>query len=99
MTDAVQAGTSYSFMVKAVNKWGSATEFSNMVTVLAASRPAQILVAPVTSVDATDGSVLITWTEADPQGSALDSYTVEVKNSLGSWVEPECAETAAELLS
>jgi len=57
-------------MVKAVNKWGEGV-FSNVVSVLAASKPATIDPAAQTTIEASTGDVVIAWTEPDARGSVL----------------------------
>ena len=91
VSDAIVAGTSYKFKVKAANKWGSGI-FSDVVTVLAASIPAKIIPAPVTSLELSSGDVVITWIEPNDHGATLDSYLLQIKNSLDSWVSPTCRE-------
>jgi hypothetical protein len=70
LSDNVQSGKSYRFMVKAVNKWGEGV-FSNVVSVLAASKPATIDPAAQTTIEASTGDVVIAWTEPDARGSVL----------------------------
>ena len=98
MSDAIVAGTSYQFKVAAANKWGTGI-FSEVVTVLAASIPATIDQAPVTSVEASNGDVLITWNEPDDHGAALESYLLQIKNQLGSWQSPTCREEVSEVFA
>ena len=89
ISDAIQAGTSYQFKVKANNKWGSGL-FSDVITVLAASPPSKIEPAAVTTIDVATGNVIITWTEPDNHGAILDSYLIQIRNQLGAWVSPVC---------
>lgn len=89
VSDAVIPGTVYRFKVQAINKWGEGP-FSEVTSILAASKPATISPAAVTQVAQSTGDVVITWTEPDAHGSPLLQYLIQVKNSLGSWVSPTC---------
>jgi hypothetical protein len=85
VTVGVQVGKTYRLKVKAQNKWGWGL-FSNVVAVLAASTPSQ-MEAPFTSIDAATGKLKISWTQPDTRGSSITAYKIEVRNSLGSWIE------------
>lgn len=70
VSDVIVAGTTYKFKVKAVNKWGDGV-FSDVLAVLASSRPATIEPAAITSVDALSGDLVVTWNEPDNHGADL----------------------------
>jgi len=67
ITSGLVTGGTYRFKVKAVNKWGTGDLFSDTVSVLVASAPAQILSA-TTSIDPLTGGVVIDWIAPDPRG-------------------------------
>ena len=97
LSDNVQAGKSYRFKVQSVNKWGESV-FSEVISVLAASKPATIDPAAQTTVEISAGDLVITWTTPDANGSAISSYVVEIKNFLGSWIVPSCRQAQILIL-
>lgn len=60
-----------------------------MATVVAATSP-DVVTTPTTEVEATAGSISITWVAPGERGDAISSYTVEIQGASGSWA----AETA-----
>ena len=100
MSIGIEVGETYRFTIKAVHKWGTSDLSAPPLSVLAASRPEQVD-SVVTSIDTATGGVKIEWSLPDELGSALITYLVEIKNSLGSWLTEEsgCDQDSATLLT
>ena len=79
-------GQEYQFRLRAKNIWGWGG-YSSIVNIKAAKVPGQMS-APATSVDASSGDLVISWTQPDTQGSAITSYLIEVGSADGlTWTE------------
>ena len=66
-------GTSYSFVVTATNAWGaqsSSTESSGVIPAGTPGKPTLVTATPG------NGSALVSWSSADPNGSPITGYTV-----------------------
>jgi len=70
----VSPGVEYSFMIKAVNKWGSGV-FSNTVGIVSAYKPGQMN-AIRTSIDASTGDVVVEWDLPDERGDPIFKYEI-----------------------
>jgi hypothetical protein len=78
-TDVIE-GAVYDIILKAENKWGYATDFSEPCTILAATTPEQVEGLQAT-IDAQTGGVILTWSEAHHRGSPVLFYSVEIETS------------------
>lgn len=88
VTENIVIGKDYQFRLRAKNIWGWGA-YSTISTIKAARVPIQMS-APATSVDADSGDLVISWTQPDPQGSAITSYFIEIAHSDGlAWSEYE----------
>lgn len=60
ITSNVYAGDFYQIRVRAKNVWGWG-QFSPILTIKAATRPAKMATKPVTSIDPITGGIMIEW--------------------------------------
>ena len=74
----VQSGAMYGFRVRARNifGWGPYSQ----VTYIQAAREPDQPVPPTTSIDASTGGVVITWTAPSARGAAITAYQIEIAN-------------------
>lgn len=84
VSSGVTEGETYTFKVRAENRWGYGA-FSDITSVLAAAVPTTPATV-TTSIVSTDGSVQVQWNAAADNGSPITSYLVEIKSSAGTWV-------------
>lgn len=86
VSSQVVSGEQYGFRVRARNIFGWGP-YSAVTYIQAAREPAKPD-APTTSIDATNGGVVITWTAPDARGSAIVAYKIEIANkALTTWSE------------
>jgi hypothetical protein len=78
ITHGVIEGASYEFIVKAINRWGESTWFSDPTVILAATIPGQVLNV-VTTIDPITGGLLVQWDLPLDQGTAVTDYFVEIE--------------------
>lgn len=78
VTSNVESGSLYAFRVRAKNIFGWGP-YSEPAIIQAAREPDQPL-APITSIDSSTGSVVITWQAPSARGDAITAYTVEIQN-------------------
>jgi len=71
----VYAGDFYQMRVRAKNVWGWG-QFSTILTIKAATRPAKMATKPVTSVDPVTGGVLIEWTAPFSNSQSISQYKI-----------------------
>jgi len=71
----VYAGDFYQMRVRAKNVWGWG-QFSPILTIKAATRPAKMATKPVTSVDPVTGGVLIEWTAPFSNSQSISQYKI-----------------------
>lgn len=93
----VVSGTSYTFRLVAVNKWGAGGP-SSTVIIEASTKPDQ----PATPATAMSGSnVVITWTAPAANGNAISTYTVEIQRADAAYQDSSssCAGTAATVVA
>jgi hypothetical protein len=75
ITHGVFEGQSYEFIVKAINRWGQATQFSNATIILAATVPEQV--ANLTSsIHTITGGLSVNWTVPLNRGANITTYIV-----------------------
>jgi hypothetical protein len=92
------SGNQYGFRIRARNIFGWGP-YSAVTYIQAAREPAQPD-APTTSIDPTNGGVVVTWTAPDARGSPIVSYLVEFakKGSTTIWsVVPTCDGSVATI--
>ena len=78
VSSQVVSGDMYGFRVRARNIFGWGP-YSQVTYIQAAREPAKPL-APVTSIDAATGGVVITWTAPSARGQAITAYKIEFAN-------------------
>jgi len=84
ITTNIIEGASYEFIAKAVNKWGEASEWSDVTTILAATTPKQV--ENVTSmIDPVTGGIRIDWASPHHRGSAITEYQIRIQSNSGSY--------------
>ena len=81
VASGITAGTTYTFKIRAQNKWGWG-DYSTTTSILAASVPSQIPAA-TTSINSATGSVKIVWTAPSTNGDNIDSYTINILENDG----------------
>lgn len=82
----ITAGTTYQFKVRASNIFGWG-DYSSTHSILAAVAPSQ-MVAVTTSIDATTGGVMISWTAPHDGSDSITSYKIEIADTAGTtWTE------------
>ena len=84
---SLSQGVPYQFKVEARNAYGY-SEYSDIVTVLAADVPVQP-VQPTTTWSQSPDVVIIAWTEPDNGGSPITGYNVLFAQSDGATYTPE----------
>jgi hypothetical protein len=80
----VVEGAIYSLILKAKNKWGYATEWSEPCSVFAATVPEQIEHFS-TRLEPKTGGVLVEWLAPHHNGSPLTSFTVQILTAGDEW--------------
>lgn len=86
VTAGITAGASYRFRVRARNYWGNGA-YSLETSVQAATTPGTPA-APVTSIAAAGGAVVITWVAPGARGDPISTYYVEIAAggaNAGNW--------------
>lgn len=84
VSTGVVPGSQYAFRVRARNIFGWGP-FS-AVTYIQAARAPDAPLAPVTSIDAATGGLVITWQAPNNAGSAIDAYVINIQHATGaSW--------------
>jgi hypothetical protein len=83
----ITAGTSYKFVVRARNVYGSSTLYSPEATAQAIDAPGKMDI-PTVALDTVDPTLVkITWNAvALTHGSAVTQYAVQIKTSGGTYV-------------
>ncbi len=76
VSTGVVPGSQYAFRVRARNIFGWGP-FSD-VTYIQAARAPDAPLAPVTSIDAATGGLVITWQAPNNAGSAITSYVINI---------------------
>lgn len=74
------SGTTYRFRVRAANVYGWG-DFSSVLSVKAAAKPAQVLSVSTTVDDAT-GKLKISWLPPSSNGDSITEYKVEIAETL-----------------
>lgn len=69
----VVEGAEYMFIGKAVNKWGQASEWSDPVTILAATVPEAVSVVS-SEIEVTTGGLLVSWETPHHRGTQVTSF-------------------------
>lgn len=93
-------GTTYKFKVQARNAFGF-SDFSDPVSILAASKPSKPS-APTTAWDDSTDLVTVTWSEPATNGAQIDSYSIYIRHddSLSYSLElTQCDGTEASIIS
>ena len=92
VTNQILQSYTYSFQIRAQNKWGWG-DWSSVTQVVASTWP-EIVDQPTTSIEPTDGSVTIVWTQPDTRGDPITQYLIEfgdaVDNSVWVTYTVEC---------
>lgn len=82
-------GTEYQIIVKAANRWGMATLFSNPTKILAATTPSQVQNV-VSTIDPVTGGLLVNWSQALNRGTPIMFYKLQLNGALGFSLISEC---------
>ena len=95
VTTGITPGALFTFRVRARNVWGWGA-YSSEASITASRAPAQPS-APTTTLDATTGALIISWTAPDNRGAAITSYSVQVSDASGTtWpVDAACASSTS----
>jgi len=84
VSTGVVPGSQYAFRVRARNIFGWG-QFSD-VTYIQAARAPDAPLAPVTSIDAATGGLVISWQAPNNAGSAINAYVINIQHATaGTW--------------
>lgn len=88
VSDGVTAGASYTFRVRAANKFGFGP-YSDELIVKAAAAPGQPAAptATIIATSSTTGGVRIVWAQPDARSQPIDQYQVTIATAAGTFVE------------
>jgi hypothetical protein len=73
LTYNITGGQTYTFRLRANNKWGWGAYSSPTISILAASVPSQ-MDRVMTSINPADGSLKISWTAPFENGNPITAY-------------------------
>lgn len=100
LNDGIVSGTTYTFKVRALNKWGWGPYTQDpQLEILAATIPSRVDIA-VTTIDPLTGGVMISWLAPNDNGQAISSYTIEIYDFMGLWQsDSSCNGAEAEVIA
>jgi len=99
LTNTIVAGQTYSFRIRARNKWGWSEFSTPPLQVLAAFVPYRVDL-PATSIDVLSGGVKVAWLAPYENGATISAYYIEIKDQSGNWqTTPECDGSTAQVIN